>query len=1000
MPAGILLDETNPDRPPVQHALIISSDAKQQEALRKALELENATVHSAADLSEASTLLAQQPTRLIFVQHSLVAGDQLPGIDNLREACEPEPTRIVALLDNPLTSKRDLVAAGFDDVLRTPVDLADIAFLIASAERVVAPAPTPEPIEEAPRIAVDAEVLRQLSLDLSWSTTIEQQAQHGLTAASKIFDTLRGAVWMRDVHDRSLRCIAARGLSDDYHALGLASLNYMSQDDWVSLSRRPVFAIAPETAPGLTIELMRAEEIDNALIAALFTPSDVIGALALFDIAQSDEAVDDELIQLIDTVTAVTAMALDQTRLRDDLSNSEATYRQLVEEMPNGVFIHDAHGNFLMSNSAIESICGFSEDDLALMNLYDLVLGGPDGPDGNELAEILAEITNQQNDDPDYADMFGPVTLNLLAADGRHIEAELYFRSLRLRGREDEHWIQAMARDITNEVRAFRELEALRGVAESLTGIDNEYQALQETLKRIRGSIDYLHASIWRLSPDNVELICTAQTGIEFSKLLADPDAGLAGEALQTGQPRHVAGIESGQHDAAVHRLVVEIAAVPIIADDRPLGVLQVQVGSERQLQPADIDFLESVSAQIAGRMERHELVRNIEKLDASDAATGLDNRRTFYGRLRSACESAGDKPVSLLHIGIDDFKSLNDSYGHLIGDDLLRQVGETIASQLAPPYHLARYGGDEFCVILPGVSRDEIPAVAENVRIGVATQLFSADEQLEQLTVSIGAATLPDDVKGPDGLVSAASDATSMAKRAGRNQVYQSNSAFGELSMQHDQLVESLKRAPQDTLALLVRAMDERMPGREGHAVRVARIATQLGRQLGLDETDLEQLGIAAYVHDIGMFLIPDEMLRKPLDLSSAERERLSLVPAVAHRLLTNVALPPAVSLAVVHQYEHWDGSGHPGRLVGTSIPLAARIIAVADAVDAMTSDRAHRDPLPLAQVIENLEASAGSRFDPEVVAAAVDHLDGTVPPGEEVKSTFLRDSLELLGV
>ena len=162
----------------------------------------------------------------------------------------------------------------------------------------------------------------------------------------------------------------------------------------------------------------------------------------------------------------------------------------------------------------------------------------------------------------------------------------------------------------------------------------------------------------------------------------------------------------------------------------------------------------------------------------------------------------------------------------------------------------------------------------------------------------------------------------------------------------------------------------------------------------------ELDHLGVAAYMHDIGMFLISDELLRKPIDLSKSERERLAIVPAVAHRLLSNVSLPTAVSLAVVHQYEHWDGTGHPGRLAGTSIPLAGRVIAVADAVDAMTSSRAHRDPLPVPAILASLREESGSRFDPDVVAAAELIFDESAPDIRDVKTTFLQDSLELLGV
>ena len=978
------------------NALIVSTNRRLADALSRAISLEEGDPSVVGSFQAAVDALQHQRYRLIFLEVGIEDIDIPTSVAVIRETCEPDTPKVVALLDDPLASKHDLARAGFDDVLRIPLELADIALLIRSAER----SANLRDLTGTTDRTGDAPILRQLSLDLAWSTTLEQQAQHGLKAACKLLGTERGAIWVRDPDDRKLKCVTQSGLSDDYGALGGATLNFLSSDEWLEISRRPVFATESSRKSGATSELIRREKLRNSLTAALFTPECVIGSLVLFDLPTEAAEPDEEALQLIDTVTAITAMAIDQSRLGADLRNSEATYRQLVEEMPHGVFVHDAQGNFLMSNSAIESICGYSGGDLALMSLFDLLRDGPGGQDGKLLDEVLSELARQRPDDDGFGEMFGPVTLNFAGADGRPIEAELYFRSLRLDGRDGELWIQAMARDVTNEVRTLRQLEALRGVAESLGGIDDEHQALKEALSQISHSIDYVHASVWRLSPDGRELLCAAQHGVERSELLARPDNGPVGEALASRRTIHIRGLHDYADAGAVNRQVAGIAVVPIYVAGQAAGALELQNGAGIRINDGDLDLLKSAGVHIAGRFERLDLIQQIQKLDQQDATTGLDNRRTFYQRLNAACDRAGDRSVSLLHIDIDGFKGLNDTYGHVVGDELLHQIGETIRGHLAPPYNLARYGGDEFCVILPGIGRDEISAAAEEIRIGVATQLFKAEDQLEHLTVSIGVATMPDDVERPDKLIAAACDASLMAKQAGRNQVYQSNSAFGELSMQQEQLVKSLRQSPQHTLSLLVRAMDERLDERSGHAARVARLAMTLGDHLGMEGQDLDHLGVAGYIHDIGMFLIPDELLRKPVDLSNSERERLAIVPAVAHRLLSQVSLPGSVSLAVVHQYEHWDGTGYPGRLGGTSIPLAARIIAVADALDAMTSPRAHRDPLALPEVMANLRAESGTRFDPDVVAAAEMVYDEADPSIKDVKTAFLQNSLVDLGV
>ena len=976
--------------------LIISKNHDLRSSISKAIEVEGGKPHIAISIETAIEVIREVSPPLILLEDGIGDSGAKETVSRLRDSFSTREPRILALVDDPFASKRELLNAGYDDLIRIPFDLSDLALLLHSAHRFAQKSTDVLPNPEA----VDATLLRQLSLDLAWSTTLEQQAAYGLNAACKLLGVERGAVWVRDSSDRMLRCATQVGLSDEYSALGASSLNFLGQEEWVELSRRPEFDPRADEWTGASADLAAQEGISSSLTAALFTPSNVIGALILYDLPGVDEDLGEECIQLVETITAITAMAIDQTGLRDDLSNSEATYRQLVEEMPHGVFVHDSQGNFLMSNSAIASICGYNEGDLALMSLFDLIEGGVDGRDGQLVTEVLTEITNQKTDMLDFTEMFGPYSLHLAAADGRSVEAEVYFRPLKLKGRTGEIWIQAMARDITNEARALRELVALRAVAENLTGIDDEFKALRKVLGEIKNSIPFLHASVWRLSPNHRELICSAQAGIEFPNLLADPESGLYGETLASNATHHLTDLEAEENANPVHKLVAEIATIPVQANGVAVGLLQVQTGADRQLSAGDIDFLESVSAQIAGRIERMELLNQIHQLKALDPTTGLDNRRTFHERLAQIVDRADGEPVSVLHIGVDGFKLLNDAYGHVVGDEILQQIGETIKGHLDPPYHLARYGGDEFCAILPGVSRSDISNLADRVRIGVATQLFQAEEQLEHITVSIGAATLPDDADDCATLVTAAADATYMAKQAGRNQVYQSNAALGELSMKQTHLIESLRRNPQKTLALLVRAMDQRLPERSGHAARVARLALTLGAEAGIEGDALNHLGISAYIHDIGMFLIPDELLRKPVDLTNEEREKLAIVPAVAHRLLSQVKLPASVNLAVLHQYERWDGSGYPGGLSGESIPLEARIIAVADALDAMTSPRAHRDQMSMADAIEALWASAEKRFDPDIVATAERLLSGESFELTEVKTTALDASLDAIGV
>jgi diguanylate cyclase (GGDEF)-like protein/PAS domain S-box-containing protein len=423
------------------------------------------------------------------------------------------------------------------------------------------------------------------------------------------------------------------------------------------------------------------------------------------------------------------------------------------------------------------------------------------------------------------------------------------------------------------------------------------------------------------------------------------------------------------------HQIPVELLLRRMLTNQDDTSRNQRQSRARERL----LGVLRSASAAIALREELHELrathaarADELERLASIDLITGLPNRQAFGRETDDGLVRAGETPISALVLGADGFKGMNDVYGHTVADDMLRQLGQVLERKLARTAFLARYGGDQFAVLLPGVGRDEAITIAEQLRIAVAVQLFTAAEQVEQLTVSIGAATCPDDASTAQGLIQAADHAMSLAKHAGRNQTFQSNAAFATLAASHGRLSDMLRRSPRETLALLVGAIDQRLPERAGHSERVTRYALAIGRELGLTEEDLTYLRLAAYIHDIGMLSLPDALLRKPANLSLEERQMLRNVPVSARNLLSQLDLPGWVLLSVVHQREAWDGSGYPAGLRGESIPLGARIIAVADALDAMTSARAHRDPLSLPDALTQITALAGTQYDPAVAQAA----------------------------
>ena len=357
-------------------------------------------------------------------------------------------------------------------------------------------------------------------------------------------------------------------------------------------------------------------------------------------------------------------------------------------------------------------------------------------------------------------------------------------------------------------------------------------------------------------------------------------------------------------------------------------------------------------------------------RLALTDPLTGLGNHRHFHDRLeRELADSrAQDYPLSLCLVDIDDFKRINDRFGHPGGDKVLAQM----ATNLRQGGEAFRLGGDEFAILLPG--RDE-----EGARIAAeAIVARIADVELPPagpVTVSAGIATLPEEEMGRDELVRRADSALYWAKEYGKNHVRVYRPDVVEIA-ELKRLAAGPDRAARfRAAASLAKAVDARDAYTGSHSERVSDLAARIATRLGVDREMVELTRLAASLHDLGKLAIPEEILRKPGPLSETERLVLERHPQIGYRMLESLGVDP-VAEWVLHHHERWDGSGYPDGVGGNDIPLGARIIFVADAYDAMTSDRVYRGRLTDDQAIAELARCSGTQFDPEIVAALAEEL------------------------
>jgi diguanylate cyclase (GGDEF)-like protein len=362
-------------------------------------------------------------------------------------------------------------------------------------------------------------------------------------------------------------------------------------------------------------------------------------------------------------------------------------------------------------------------------------------------------------------------------------------------------------------------------------------------------------------------------------------------------------------------------------------------------------------------------------RLALTDPLSGLGNHRSFQERLKHELlrAEADDEPFTLCMIDVDDFKRINDLYGHPVGDRVLASVGR----RLRQNGEAFRLGGDEFALLLPGVTADEALSTASSVlaRIG---SLELAD--VGSVTASAGVAGFPHQAFDRDELIRLADSALYWAKEHGKNRVHVYRPDVVELA-ELRRLAHGPDRAARfRAAASLAKAVDARDTYTGSHSTRVAELSAWIAHRLGLDREHIELTRLAGSLHDLGKLAIPEEILRKPGPLTDPERLVLQRHPEIGHRMLESLGVDP-VAEWVLHHHERWDGTGYPERLSGEEIPLGARIIFVADAYDAMTSDRAYRGRLTPREAIEELERCSGTQFDPEIVAAFARELVDRTP-------------------
>lgn len=355
--------------------------------------------------------------------------------------------------------------------------------------------------------------------------------------------------------------------------------------------------------------------------------------------------------------------------------------------------------------------------------------------------------------------------------------------------------------------------------------------------------------------------------------------------------------------------------------------------GGEAGIVSIQSDISEKVRAQ-----------KEIKYASYHDSLTSLYNRSYLENKLQDL-NSPAELPIALIMVDLNGLKLINDTYGHHQGDKLLKLMAEVLKKSCRNDDIVARWGGDEFVILLPDTDKKIAQKVVRRINNKISHKYLELEDGNE-LPLS---AALGFEIKN-----SLYEDIFDILDKA-------------EEKMYKNKLTES-RSVKSNILNSLLKTLSEKSRETSRHSQRMAVLARKIAQKINLTESDINKLTLTAKLHDIGKTVIPDNILNKEGRLTENEWKKIKEHPAVGHRILNATEEFSHISEEVLTHHERWDGNGYPQGLQGEDIPLLARIIAIVDAYDTMTRDQVYKKAVPKKEALKEIEKNAGSQFDPEL--------------------------------
>lgn len=569
------------------------------------------------------------------------------------------------------------------------------------------------------------------------------------------------------------------------------------------------------------------------------------------------------------------------------------------------------------------------------------------------------------------------------------------------------------ARLFQREQRRTRHLALLNELGRKAAALLHPPELLAGICAPVRNAFGY--DLVWIETPDAEakEWVVEAQEGYEdgFLGRRTPFEEGFAGAAAKSQHRVLSNNLTPEDRPGSLDERARSALSLPLVHGRETLAVLSLASFQPNAFPPQDVLTLETLADELAVALRNARAYQTAKQEAITDGLTHLKTHRYFMealeGEWRRAPRAA--RHFSLMMMDLDGFKRVNDRYGHVEGDRVLVAVARLLEARSRQSNILARYGGDEFAILMPEGTLEQAETLAERLRSSLAADPFLASHGL---TASFGLATFPVHGATPEEILRIADAGMYLAKHEKGNRVRTAShpdapthdweqrlleaylgvavkrmfatgpEAFNQYFKRFQEATQNAQReglSLLDTVTALAFAIDAKDHYTQGHSQAVSRLAAQIGRQLGLPESELEEIRLAGILHDIGKIGIPESVLNKPSRLTDEEYQIMKSHAALGDKILEplKVRAIQRIRRMVRHHHENFDGQGYPDGLSGDNIPLGARILAIADAFDTMVTRRSYKLGFSVPEAVEELRRCRGGHFDGKLVDAFLNSLE-----------------------